>query len=332
MTTPEIARDSNYIIPAADPEKKRLVTQYAMKKAIYGWSAAVPPSFDISNISEVLDVAAGTCVWTADFARIPEVNARLALPGRPPVANPIQLTACDIETRFFPEQSFLDSLNIKTFHQDVTKPFPAELHGKFDIIHISFLLLCLTEQGWKDALANVRDGLKPGGILFLDDADPIIYTEQYPPPPEDAPTHDVAASLAAPGWLGKANRIYLAFALANNFVVDLSFRMPYMLSTAGLSVVESRRGYATAGKLCHNFRGNAGDTSAFEDFSVENYIFIFEHLAPALLAKGELYQPDGTKVTSEQEMQAMLQEIRDGLRAEGALSIGRYFIAKKTAE
>ncbi|RPD57318.1 hypothetical protein L226DRAFT_547045 [Lentinus tigrinus ALCF2SS1-7] len=306
-----------------------------MKKAIYGWSTAIPSSIDISGISEVLDVAAGTCVWTADFAQIPEVNARLALPCRPPVANPIQLSACDIETKFFPEQSFLDSLNIKTFHQDVTKPFPAELRGKYDIIHISFLLLCLTEQGWKDALKNVRDALtvaEPGGILFLDDADPVIYTEQSPPPPEDALSHDIPASLGAPGWQGKANRIYLAFALGNNFVVDLTFRLPSMLSAAGFTLAETKRGYATAGKLCHTFRGNAGDTWGFEDFSIENFVFIFEHLAPALLAKGELYQPDGTKVTSEQEMQAMLQEIRDGLRAGGAVSVGRYFIARKAGE
>ncbi len=54
--------------------------------------------------------------------------------------------------------------------------------------------------GLLDSLIRVPE---PGGILFLDDADPIIYTVQSPPPPEDAPTPDVVASLTAQlAWQG----------------------------------------------------------------------------------------------------------------------------------
>ncbi|TFK90189.1 hypothetical protein K466DRAFT_401046 [Polyporus arcularius HHB13444] len=145
-------------------------------------SAAVPPSVDVSKVSEGLGLVAGTCVSTADFANIPEVDARLALAGLSPETDPIQLTSCDNETNILPEQRSLDSLNVKTF---LTKPFPAELHG------------------WKDGLTIVRDVLKPVGILFLDDADPIIYTVQSPRRQQDAPTHDVAASLTAQlAWQG----------------------------------------------------------------------------------------------------------------------------------
>lgn len=136
-----------------------------MKNAIYGWTAAVPSIIDIPKLQNVLDVAAGTCVWTADFANMPEVNARLALPGRAPVTSPIHLFATDIDTKFFPDKEFLDSFGIETFQHDVTKPFPPDMHGKFDLIHISFLLLCITEQGWKDALENCRQALSMCNIL-----------------------------------------------------------------------------------------------------------------------------------------------------------------------
>ncbi len=128
-----------------------------MKKAIFGYTSAVPSIIDLSRVREVLDVAAGTCIWSADLATIPEVKARLNV--RAPAENSICLSACDIETRFFPEQSFLDARGIRTFEHDVTKPFPPSLHGKFDLIHVSFLLLCLTKQGWEASLRNLKQAL-----------------------------------------------------------------------------------------------------------------------------------------------------------------------------
>ncbi|RDX47515.1 hypothetical protein OH76DRAFT_1405861 [Lentinus brumalis] len=86
--------------------------------------AALPPSVDVSKASEGLGLVAGTCFSTADFANIPEVDARLALAGLLPETDPIQLTACDNETNVLPEQRSLDSLNVQTF---LTKPFPARV-------------------------------------------------------------------------------------------------------------------------------------------------------------------------------------------------------------
>ncbi|KAI0753484.1 hypothetical protein C8Q80DRAFT_1267876 [Daedaleopsis nitida] len=308
---PELAPNTRYIIPAESPEKARLVRQYAMKKAIYGWTSAVPASVNLASISHVLDVAAGTCVWTADFASIPEVSSRL--------------------TKFFPEKGFLDGMGVSTFKHDITQPFRPELHGKFDLIHISFLLLCLTEEGWTSALNNCRDALNDGGVLMIDDADPIMYTEWSLPPPPDAATHDIESCLQAPGWLGKANRIYTAYSLKNNFVPELSFRLPSMLSNAGFTVVEKGRGYAAAGKICRSrsFNGTSLNLAEFEEFSVENLVFIFEHLAKDLFAQAELYECKDVKVTTMEGVECMLQEVRSGLLTEGAVSIGGYFIAKK---
>ena len=55
---------------------------------------------------------------------------------------------------------------------------------------------------------------------MLDDADPVVYAEHFPPPPEDAVTHDVTAALHVSGWVGKANRIYAAYALNGGFIPE----------------------------------------------------------------------------------------------------------------
>ncbi|KZT21920.1 hypothetical protein NEOLEDRAFT_1098552 [Neolentinus lepideus HHB14362 ss-1] len=323
---------SLYVIPATDPEKKRLVTQYALKKRIYGWTSAVPRSVNVSSLSNVLDVAAGTCVWTIDFTNIPEVRARLKVNDHHNTThtNPVRLYACDIETKFFPDKNLIDQLGITTFQHDVTKPFPADMLGKFDIVQISFLLLCLTEQGWTNALANCRQVLKPDGILMLNEADPVLYSTDFPPPPEDAPSHDLTASLSIQGWLGNANRIYAAFSVENGFIPDLTFRLPGMLAAAGFSIIDTHRAAAPSGKLCRTIAG--GDLAEFEEFSVENLEFIFEHFAAVLMAKGKLQTPDGKKVTTQEALDAMVAEVKEGIRSEGALSLGRYIVARKDGE
>ena len=137
----------------------RLGSQYLLKKSLVGWKGAVPSSVEVSNVSEVLDVAAGTCPWTLDLASMPEVRCRLDIPQNNPTTSPVHLFACDIDTRFFPGKEVTDPLGITTFQHDVNKPFPEEYHAKFDLVHISLLFLCLTEDGWKNALLNCRQVL-----------------------------------------------------------------------------------------------------------------------------------------------------------------------------
>jgi ubiquinone/menaquinone biosynthesis C-methylase UbiE len=123
----------------------RLAKQYAMKKSVYGWSTAVPSSIDVTHLEKVIDIAAGTCLWTLDFATMPQIRSK---------GDKIHIYACDINPGFIPDARVTDELGIKTFAQDATKPFPAEYHGEFDLIHASFLALCLTEEGWNSALTN----------------------------------------------------------------------------------------------------------------------------------------------------------------------------------
>lgn len=137
----------------------RLKAQYVLKKRITGLAGAVPTSVDVSHVREVLDVAAGTCAWTLDLASMPEIKSRLDRPGCKPVRESVRLFACDIDSKFMPGKDVTDPLGITTFSQDITKPFPEEFHGRFDLVHMSLLFLCLTETGWEDALHNCRQVL-----------------------------------------------------------------------------------------------------------------------------------------------------------------------------
>lgn len=140
----------------------RLTSQYLMTKKILGRTSPLPSCIDINSVSNVLDIAAGTCIWTLDLAKLPEVTSRLANAStstgqsRDPKA-PLQLWACDISTAKFPEKEIADSVGLKTFEQDVTKPFPSELYGTFDLVHMTLLVYALTEDGWKKALQNCKD-------------------------------------------------------------------------------------------------------------------------------------------------------------------------------
>ncbi|KAL7277649.1 hypothetical protein ACG7TL_008576 [Trametes sanguinea] len=327
----EERRASLYVIPAADPEKERLRTQYAFKKMLFGWNEPIPHSVDITNVNNILDVAAGTLAWTLDIASMSHVRRRLAKPNDDSGHNVdgIHLFACDIETRFFPDKDIIGQLGITAFQHDATQPFPADLHDKFDLVHVSFLFLCLTQEGWKSALRNCYEVLKPGGTLLIDEADPVMYSEMASAPAEDAVGHDLDKCLSAPGWLSNANRIYTAFALENGFFVDMTFRLSNLLREAGFEVVDTKRVVAPSGRACHTLRPDRTE-HGFEEFSVENITFIFEHLAAALFAKGKLCNNEGTAVTSLEEMKSMVAGVKEGLRQEGGFSFGRYCVARKT--
>ncbi|KAJ6535694.1 hypothetical protein B0H19DRAFT_1271417 [Mycena capillaripes] len=160
--------ESLYAIPAVTPEEDRLAKQYAMKQAMYGWKLAVPDVIDLSLITTVLDIASGTCIWTIDLANAPQISAR---------RGHVSIYTCDINAGFFPPPNVTDELGIKTFEQDMTKPFPTEHHGMFDLVHMSFVFLCLTESGWETALGNIQKLLKPGGLVMLDEVDPVLFKE-----------------------------------------------------------------------------------------------------------------------------------------------------------
>ena len=124
---------------------KSLKGQYYYLKSVFGYPQLVPPGIDITRVSRVIDVATGTGVWALDFASLPDVRDRN-----------IQVFACDISTAKFPRADEQEANKTTFFQQDITKPFPNDLLGTFDLVNLSFLAYALTEQGWTRALQNVH--------------------------------------------------------------------------------------------------------------------------------------------------------------------------------
>ncbi len=110
-------------------------------------SNTVPPVVNIAHVSRVIDVATGTGAWAIDFVSQSDVRDRAD----------VQIFACDISTAKFPQADKPDVDGINFFQHDVTKPFPDEMLGTFDLVNMACMCLALTVQGWKLALQNMRD-------------------------------------------------------------------------------------------------------------------------------------------------------------------------------
>ena len=109
---------------------------------------------------------------------------------------------------------------------------------------------------------------------------------------------------------------------------SLTYRFPELLGAAGFEVRYAKRAIAPAGPHCRSLLSES-DAAELGEFTVENLVFIFRHLAAALFAKGRLRNPDGTLVETEEARDSMMADVAEGLRREGGVSIGRCLIAKK---
>ncbi|KAI2634468.1 S-adenosyl-L-methionine-dependent methyltransferase [Xylaria nigripes] len=70
----------------------------------------------------------------------------------------------DISPAGFPEPTTLPD-NVTLSIQDVKKPIPEELHGKYDAVHVRMLVAAMLPTDWKLVVANLKQMLKPGGYL-----------------------------------------------------------------------------------------------------------------------------------------------------------------------
>ncbi|KAJ7608936.1 S-adenosyl-L-methionine-dependent methyltransferase [Mycena polygramma] len=316
-----IPTDSLYAIPSVTPEKERLAKQYAMKQAVYGWTTAVPDAIDLSQIKTVLDIGAGTCIWALDLASAPEISAR---------REDVTIHACDIDAGFFPPAAVTEEMGIKTFQQDMTKPFPDEYHGVFDLVHMSFVFLCLTEDGWKTVLANIEKLLKPGGRVMLDELDPVLFEEGQYSRPAQGEGYKLEEMMTGASWIHKLNSLYTGFIVRHGFVVGLTLRLGQMLERAGLAVEHVEGGQAPVGKLCEVLKAfDGGSLAEYTESSMEGLEFVMGKFVGVMRQEGTLEAPLGHPIGSEDELQSILAEVHHGLQIQGAICVGACFVARK---
>ncbi|KAH9057430.1 S-adenosyl-L-methionine-dependent methyltransferase [Lactarius vividus] len=296
-----------YVLDDNDSESEvsRLNTQYLYLKTIFDYPKIVPPVVNVAHVRKVIDVATGTGAWALDFVSQPEVCGR-----------GVQVFACDISVAKFPqaESDLADKLDVDKitfFQHDVTKPFPDDMLGTFDLVHMAFMCWALTVQGWKLALQNLRDLLRPGGHLILRDADPLLFTHENPPPPEGQEPN-VIAYTQGKSTLATINRIFSGWAIRQGLLVGLSYHFQKMFQDASFQVLSSTRALAPHGGYCMSHRGlNGTSLSEYTAFSLQNFSQVTNVLTSAMMEAGGLEFGDGTRIADEHGRQVLMKELRD---------------------
>jgi hypothetical protein len=116
----------------------------------------------------IADVATGTAVW------LNAVSKTL-----PPTA---QLDGYDFDTSKFPPASALPA-NVNLSFGNVLEPFPAELLGTYDLVHVRLLMYGLQSHEWEIAARNLAALVKPEGYLLWEETG---YTSWVTLPPSKA--------------------------------------------------------------------------------------------------------------------------------------------------
>ena len=122
----------------------------------------------------IADIATGTGIWMLDLT--PSLPANVSLDGM------------DISLVQAPPTAWLPP-NVSLREWDLFSPVPADLVGKFDVVHIRLVLLVIQNNDAAPAIRNLAALLKPGGYLQWDELDgfnmrvvSVARTEADPPP------------------------------------------------------------------------------------------------------------------------------------------------------
>ncbi|CAA7266038.1 unnamed protein product [Cyclocybe aegerita] len=305
--------DSNYLLAHDDEERRRLERQHVMfKRFMNRFDGPLPSSIDVTQVTNIMDVAAGTMVWTLDLATVPTVKARIGTNG----SNEVHLYACDITDQKFPPKNVIEELKINAFLHDVTAPFPDHLHGKFDLVNMKLLVFALTTNGWRKALENVRALLKPGGKLLLCESDSVFYTKAEVSSPGFSPGQHV---LNPNSWSYAYNLLFRKNTLMNDHLTNLSTELPTMIEASSYTIVEKTSVMLPMGILCRTEPGACGqEVSSEEEFTKDIVFFISELITGIALKNGYLEDNDGKKINTEEGRQKMLTALRENFIREGA--------------
>ncbi|KAI1371658.1 S-adenosyl-L-methionine-dependent methyltransferase [Hypoxylon crocopeplum] len=80
------------------------------------------------------------------------------------------LDGFDISSTLYPPPESLPP-NVTLAIRDVKQPFPEEMHGKYDVVHLRLLVTAMLPEEWEPTVRNVSTLLKPGGFLQWEECD-----------------------------------------------------------------------------------------------------------------------------------------------------------------
>ncbi|KAJ2992242.1 hypothetical protein NUW58_g2232 [Xylaria curta] len=152
---------------SAQSEDERLNTQfYLFNDAVRNELLPQHISSSLSASSappKIMEIATGTGIWLSELAKT-----------LPPDA---ELVGLDYDTSKFPPTSSLTP-NITLRHADMYEPFPSDLLGKFDVVHVRLVIFAM-KDGYGARLAkNLMTLLKPGGHITCLPIGMIAYLQE----------------------------------------------------------------------------------------------------------------------------------------------------------
>lgn len=142
----------NYSLPRDEVEKQRLQIQSNFAKKVIGHLHV--PGFSVSdaNVTAILDAGTGSTTWLQ------------AMSSELPSQTQCELHGVDFSNQLFPNPPITrEGYNLHLRQHNLTEPFPAEFHGKFDLVNGRALVMWLEGAYWETVLRNLFDVLKPGG-------------------------------------------------------------------------------------------------------------------------------------------------------------------------
>ncbi|KAK9772557.1 putative Methyltransferase domain-containing protein [Seiridium cardinale] len=165
---------------------------------------------------KVADLACGNGIWLSDLARHLESQGR---------AN-FQLDGYDVNPINFPPAHLLPAyLQFKEL--DVVAPFPEELVGAYDVVHIRALVSIVPNDDPSHILNQALSLLKPGGWLQWEEARADSWTTQAPPGVSKTST-DIIVQLLTAGARARGTTFEFLGKLDQHFskarYEDVSFR------------------------------------------------------------------------------------------------------------
>ncbi|KAF7531770.1 hypothetical protein G7054_g8555 [Neopestalotiopsis clavispora] len=109
----------------------------------------IHPTIKLSSSPRIADMGTGTAIFLKTI--------------QPQYPNAV-LEGFDISSELFPAQETLSS-NISLGVLDMKQPFPPEMHGKYDLVHVRMLVTAMLPDEWDPTVRNLAALLKPGGFL-----------------------------------------------------------------------------------------------------------------------------------------------------------------------
>lgn len=162
--------------------------------------------------ARVADIACGTGRWFVQLAPVlPEGST---------------MHGFDVSDAQFPKKDTKPA-NMTFAEHNALEPFPAELHGTFDAVHVRLLVAALHDSAmWDSVMCNALALLKPGGAIQWDEHDLLSKRAVRGPDPASSAQAQIRSTQLSNQMMGE--RLKLAYdgllARMNKFGLESVFK------------------------------------------------------------------------------------------------------------